>query len=379
MSWGQHLLRQGHQARLLPLPFPLALRLNSWGRRFLWRLLTSQSPQESFAPPPAFQRQLWGLSFRFPLFNAAGMFKYAEGYNWAYHQGAGAYLVGTTTSHPRPGLRWNGIRQPFMSYVRSRAALNALGLPNPGHAAVARILERLPRYPDFPVGASVALDPELPPSEALHLLREGMQLYVAAGVDFLELNESCPNVPHDPAWGSLEARLRWIAEHFLSCRERFVPVIVKVSVDLAPELLAALLELLLELGYDGLCIGNTSTAYEALLPAIAEQERPDFVAFWRRIGGGVSGAPIADRRRQLVRFATQWLAQRRPQREFYIIAAGGILSPSDLSSALADGASLAEWYTGYIFAYAEHGDRVYQWMASCLGAGSYEGSAMPSC
>jgi len=239
-----------------------------------------------------------------------------------------------------------------------------LGLPNPGHHAAARIVERLPRYPGFPIGVSVALDPELKLSEALQRLLEGLRLYSAAGVDFIELNESCPNIPHDPSWRALEFRLRWIAEHFLSRRERSLPVVVKISTDTPVEVLPALLELLLQLGYDGITIGNTSTAYEALLPTIAPSERHLYTWFWHRFGGGISGAPLAHRRRQLISLSAQWIARHATAREFHLLAVGGIMNPTDLREVLSAGASLAQWYTGYLHALATHGDAVYRWMSS---------------
>ncbi len=368
MSLRLRLLRWGHRLPLHRLPFHLSVALSSWGRRHLWKLLAERVPATVTTPPPHAARHLWGLCFRAPLFNAAGMFKYGEGYELAYRQGAGAYLAGTATDLPRRGRISAGICQPFASYPRSRAALNALGLPNPGHSALARRIARLPRYPGFPIGVSVAVDPELPPEEALPRLLGGLRQYVDAGVDFIELNESCPNVPHNASWRAVEFRLRWLAEHFLQRRERFVPVVVKVSLDLSPEMLTVLLHLLLYLGYDGITLGNTSTAYEALLPAIAPEEQPAYSHFWQRFGGGISGAPLRERRRELIRLASAWLAQSRPEREFHLIAAGGILCPDDLTAALADGASLAQWYTGYLFALAEHGDALYRHMYAGIPA-----------
>lgn len=364
MSFRLRLLQLAETIPLEHLPPYMAIALSSWGRRLLWQLLQKELPAEEFHPPATLRRTCWGIRFRSPLFNAAGLFKYGEGYQLAYRQGAGAYLVGTSTALPRRGRSWRGIRHPFARYRRSAAALNALGLPNPGHHRLARLVEKLPRYPDFPIGASVALDPELPPQEALPRLLEGLQLYAAAGVDFLELNESCPNVPHEASWQALTFRLRWIAEHFLARRTRRLPVVVKISVDTPATLLPLLLDLLQELGYDGITIGNTSTAYEALLSAIAPEERRAYSYFWRHIGGGVSGAPLAERRRQLLRIATQW--RNRSRSEFHIIAVGGIGSPDDLSQALNEGASLAQWYTGYFFALPEHGNAVYRWMYSRL-------------
>src|SRR3989338_6716150 len=47
---------------------------------------------ERYEIPAALSRTCWGIRFRSPIFNAAGMFKNAEGFNLVDAQGAGAYL-----------------------------------------------------------------------------------------------------------------------------------------------------------------------------------------------------------------------------------------------------------------------------------------------
>jgi len=132
----------------------------------------------------------WGMPFNMPLWNAAGMFKKGEGYDAVARQGAGAYVAGTTTSLPRAGNTREGIQWPAATYPRSGVASNWMGLPNEGHATVAARLALSTRVQGCPVGASVSADPGMPDSLALPGLIQGMQLYDAAGVDYLELNES---------------------------------------------------------------------------------------------------------------------------------------------------------------------------------------------
>jgi dihydroorotate dehydrogenase len=185
-------------------------------------------------PPPTAARVLWGIRFRAPLLNAAGMFKHGEGYELAYRQGAGAYLAGTTTARPRLGNVRRGIAQPFVPYPRSRAASNWLGLPNPGHRAVAARIAQLPRYEGFPIGASVALDPGDDSAAALERLVEGMSRYADAGVDFFELNESCPNTGEDQrGFDTLGVRLEAIAPASRSAILRFA---TKSIVPRSPQL-----------------------------------------------------------------------------------------------------------------------------------------------
>ncbi len=177
---------------LVALPAPWAVRLYSAGRRRFLERLAAERPA-SYRPPPELGRTLWGLRFRAPLGNAAGMFKNGAGYELAARQGAGYFLAGTTTARPRSGNRAHGVALPFAPYPRSGAASNWLGLPNDGDEAVAARLARFERVEGFPVGASLAGCPELAGGERLAALLRGLELYDRAGVDFLELNESCPN------------------------------------------------------------------------------------------------------------------------------------------------------------------------------------------
>ncbi|RMH23248.1 MAG: hypothetical protein D6696_01165, partial [Acidobacteria bacterium] len=137
------------------LPPALVVRLYAAGRRrFAAALARCRPPAVAVGEEHA--RVLWGIRFRAPLLNAAGMFKNGDGYEVAARQGAGGFLAGTTTAAPRRGNERHGVVQPFAPCPRSGAALNWLGLPNDGHARVAARLAAIGRRDGCPVGASVA-------------------------------------------------------------------------------------------------------------------------------------------------------------------------------------------------------------------------------
>jgi hypothetical protein len=117
--------------------------------------------------PNTLKVRVRNLTFRSPIGNAAGMYKHAEGYERAYAQGAGFYLAGTTTSLPRKGNVKNGIALPFVPYPKSHAASNWLGLPNKGHIETAKHISTFSHYPEFPIGASVSMDPGMNISQGL--------------------------------------------------------------------------------------------------------------------------------------------------------------------------------------------------------------------
>lgn len=347
---------------LVPLSPVLATRLYSGSRQLFLRVLSSEQPR-AFKPPTNEQKVLWGIPFRSGLYNAAGMFKNGVGYELSFAQGAGAFLAGTTTALARSGNNKIGISHPFLPYIRSAAASNWLGLPNEGHAAVAQRLSMVKRHNGFPVGASLMMTPGIEGKIGLQELVGGMRLYEQAGVDFIEINESCPNVKHaDTSLQALAGRLEYIADEILRRRTRILPVIVKFSMDTRNDDLPTLLDLLFRLGFDGINIGNTSTDYKQAELLIHPTERRAFRWFTQTFGGGVSGRPLQQRSLELATFAVQYIRQNQPTQEFHVIRTGGIMNATDLRLSLESGISLCQWYTGYFEQFARYGHNVYQQM-----------------
>ncbi len=359
-----HLARIERSLRpaLVGLPALLAIRLYSSGRRRFLTRFTTQVPADAGRAHEDV-RALWGLAFRLPLGNAAGLFKNGRGYDVVAAQGAGFFLAGTTTGRVRRGNRRYGVAQPFAPYPRSGAASNWLGLPNDGHATVAKRLARVQHVEACPLGASVAACPgdDLTEAEKLPLLIDGMRAYDEARVDFLELNESCPNTEDDgQGIEAFAGRLKVVRKRFLDRRRRRLPVIVKLSCDTAETMVPTLVDLLIGLGFDGVNFGNTSTAYARHRPSIDHRERRLFDAFTSRFGGGVSGRPLRLDALGLVGAAARHLRTKPAPHEFHIIATGGIESQDHVQEALEAGASLCQWYSGYFEAFGRHGHHVYQ-------------------
>lgn len=362
---------------------PLAVRLPAWlaiaayskGRRVFLASLTP--PRRAHVPAPELAVEAWGLTFRSPLGNAAGLFKMGEGSALTAAWGAGFWLVGSTTGRAREGNRRQGIFQPFAPYPRSGAASNWLGLPNPGHREVAARLAATPRVPGMVRAASLALDPvpELPDNERLELLIAGLRLYDQAGVDLIEINESCPNTGEELDVGleRLESRLAALAHGFLETRSRRLPVLLKLSVDADHGALAGVVELACRYGLDGLVLGNTSTRWSDRREQIDPSERPIYDRFVSSFGGGVSGRPLRDDSLELVRTARRALESARPRDEFHLVRVGGIENAADVRVSLQAGASLCQWYTGLFEAFAVHGHRFqahlhHQLATACGGA-----------
>lgn len=355
------------------LPPAVMVRLYSRGRRhFLSRFAEGIPRQRSTPWGNDLSRTLWGVDFRFPLFNAAGMFKNGEAYEVVARQGAGAYLAGTTTGRPRQGNVAKGIRLPFAPYPRSGAASNWLGLPNLGHRQVAQRLRGLPRHAGFPVGVSLSADPapDLDRGQKLEALVQGLHLYREAGVDFIEMNESCPNTEAEQDGGldDLRGRLAHVAKEFLASSDG-PPVIVKLSCDTRTDDVDSLVEMLLELGFDGINLGNTSVDYARHRPALAKVERPLFDHFTRSFGGGLSGRPLKEDSLRLAQRAVERVRSLGADSDFHVWRTGGIEGADDVRRSLDVGVAMCQWYTGYFEGFSRDGHRLYGRVGEELGAG----------
>lgn len=349
----------------LKLSPSIYIAMYSYGRKFFLKLLSQEEPK-AFKAPEQFKLELWELEFACPLFNSAGIFKTGEGYKTVALQGAGAYLAGTTTSLPRKGNRMGAIVHPFVPLPKSHSAINWMGLPNPGNNVVAKKLSELQKIKGCPIGASIAGSPELSEKEALLGIVEGMQLYEKANVDFIELNESCPNVEkHKNANPSildteLLQRLEYISSNFLNKRKRNLPVILKLSVDTEADYINPLIDALLDLGFDGINFGNTSTNYEFLFNKINPNEQKICKYFWKKYGGGISGNPLKEKSLILCKKATKYLESKNLNKEFHIIRTGGIEDLEDILESKMNGILLNQWFTGYFENFSKYGHKLYK-------------------
>lgn len=335
-------------------------------RDFLLRLSEDEPHNinpESWSKPI----KLWDIDFNNSLFNAAGMFKSGKGYSLSALQGAGAWLAGTSTTLPRAGNRKLDILHPFLSLPKSNSAINWLGLPNDGHAVLAGKIRKIEKFKGCPIGISVSSDPDEKGVEALKSLTEGMQMFVSANVDFIELNESCPNVSHHNCSTNengldteMLLRLEYVNKNFLIKRNKNVPVIVKYSVDTNPDLLQFLIPLLIDYGFDGINLGNTSIDYDEFAKRIKPEEVKAFEFFTQNFGGGVSGNLIKQKSLNLTKTAYSILKKHNLKKEFHIIRTGGIMDKNDLFESKNAGASINQWYTGYFENFSLFGHKSYK-------------------
>jgi len=368
MSLIEHIARSEYRLRkkLVTINPALFIKLYSFGKRHFLNRYFNDIPEKRHIESSK-NITLWDIDFNIPLFNSAGMFKLGYGYQVVANQGAGAFLAGTTTAVPRSGNVKNGVKHPFAPFPNSNAAINWMGLPNPGHASVAKQLATIEKQKKCPIGASLSASPEQSGLQALDSLVEGIEYYNKANVDFIEINESCPNVPshthsadNDGIDPTLIDRLEYISENFLKKRKRNLPVIVKLSNDTDSALIPTLLDILADLQFDGINFGNTSTQYEKYMNQIQIDERKLLYHFIKNFGGGLSGEPLKDNSLALASKAAEYAYSKIKKREFHIIRTGGISSADDIILSNSSGIRLNQWYTGYFKGFAENGHNVYK-------------------
>jgi dihydroorotate dehydrogenase len=331
------------------LPPKRAVEVYSIGRQIFLKQLESEAPRESYVPQKDLNRKLWGIDFRTPLFNSAGMFKDFRYYDLAFKQGAGAYLVGTLTPDSKEGNIIEGIHLPFAIYPKSHASSNSLGLPNKGLNQALDDFCRIERHKGFPVGISLA-------SDSLEGLVRSLQLCESAGIDFIELPRS-PNIEYKI---SREEELEYVSKHFLKKRNSNLPIIVKLSNDLDFVQIPDVMDLLLDLGYNGINLGNTSTDYPRMRTKVHFRDLPLYDFYTKNFKGGISGRPLKGESLELARIAAEYLKVNSPLQEFHVIRTGGIENAKDIHDSEEAGVSLNQWFTGYFENFIRHKNSLYK-------------------
>jgi len=284
---------------------------------------------------PMLTTNVFGLDFANPLGLAAGYDKTAQLYWSAIPScGWGFCEIGGITQHAQPGNE-----RPRMRRDSQRRALwNCMGFNNPGADAVAWRMGRLPRSV-IPVGLNLAKSKRTAvddaPSDYAYTTR---QLW--RHVDFLVINASSPNTPGvrqlqdrerlDQLVGVVQGVNTEMAE-FYRCRPK--PVGFKLSPDETDEQYADAVTVARARRVDFIILTNTTVARDQVAGWGIPADR-----------GGVSGRPVADRARRVLR-----QFRRELHGEIRLIGVGGISNGDDLYKRILDGADLCQVYTAWPF------------------------------
>lgn len=271
--------------------------------------------------------RVFGVDFPNRVGLAAGMDKDGRALKAWPALGFGFVEVGTVTWHPQPG----NPRPRLFRLTHSNALINRMGFNNAGARALASNLAALGPV-GVPLGISLGKSKITPIGEAiddyLASLRELRQY-----ADYLAVNVSSPNTP---GLRSLQDR-GYLSELLgaLVAEADGVPVLVKIAPDLTDDAVGELLAVLGEQRAAGIIATNTTIARPSLDAADADHAAQT---------GGLSGAPLTERSREMVRFIHHESGGALP-----IIGVGGIGSGDDAKAMIDAGAALVQIYSGLIY------------------------------
>lgn len=296
---------------------------------------------------PGLARRLFGVPFPGPVGLAAGMDKNGDALAAWPALGFGFVEVGTVTRHAQPG----NPRPRLFRLSASEAIVNRMGFNNRGAAALAARLADLSvggRPPlSIPVGVSLGKSKVTPLDEAVDDYVTSLRL-VHRYADYVAVNVSSPNTPGlralqdrdqlDRLLGALRAEAVALAVGCQGPRRpagRPVPLVVKIAPDLTDTAIGEVLDVCAGNGVAGLIVANTTVGRNGV--ATADRALAGET-------GGLSGRPVADRARELVRFVVRETDGRLP-----VIGAGGVLTAADVAALMDAGAALVQLYTGLVY------------------------------
>ncbi|HEY0683165.1 MAG TPA: quinone-dependent dihydroorotate dehydrogenase [Steroidobacter sp.] len=275
---------------------------------------------------------LMGLRFPNRVGLAAGLDKNAKHIDALGALGFGFIEAGTVTAQAQTG---NAMPRLFR-LPEANALINRMGFPNEGAEAIA---ERLARRKFKGVcGINIGKNAVTPLEDAARNYVECFRV-VAPHADYVAVNVSSPNTANLRQLQQVD-QLRPILDALLEARVQLIsssgkslPILVKVSPDLASEDLAAIARLVRELRIDGMIATNTTITRDAVKGVRNSEQQ-----------GGLSGAPIRSLALKAIPVLREHLGSGTP-----LIAAGGIDSGEAAVAALQAGADLIQIYTGLIY------------------------------
>ncbi len=255
--------------------------------------------------------RMFGVDFPNRVGLAAGMDKNGVALPAWPAFGFGFVEVGTVTAHAQPGNE----RPRLFRLPEKEAVINRMGFNNGGAAALAARLQGFKSQ--VPLGISLGKSKVTPLAEAAGDYRASYEL-LAPYADYIAVNVSSPNTP-----GLRELQDRSHLDEILTALKGDVPILVKIAPDLTEPAIAEALQVCTDNGVAGVIATNTTIAHDG----------PQ---------GGLSGAPLKHRAREVVAFIHRESA-------LPVIGVGGIMSADDAARMFDAGASLIQLYTGFVY------------------------------
>jgi dihydroorotate dehydrogenase len=262
---------------------------------------------------PALTTSLAGISLRNPIGLAAGFDKTCAHLAALGSLGFGYVVGGTVTHAPRRG----NPRPRIARDPARRALVNAMGMPNPGAEAVARILARTVRT--APRFVSIADEPVADAAVTAELLEPL--------VDGIELNASSPNAGWEHATSHVSELVRALRAG--TSKPLFVKIPPFSAGDEGRKRILSMATAARDAGASGIVCANTVPVTDARMSTGR---------------GGLSGGPLTAETPRIVAEIVDALAGAVP-----VVASGGIFTADDVRRCLDAGAVAVQVYTALIY------------------------------
>jgi dihydroorotate dehydrogenase len=277
------------------------------------------------------ERQILGLHFPNPVGLAAGFDKDAKLFDELGYYGFGFIEIGTLTPEPQPGNE----KPRMFRLPEDEALINRMGFNNGGvKAAVERLKERKTK---IIIGGNIGKN-KITPNEDANSDYEKCFEALFDHVDYFVVNVSSPNTPNLRALQDKEplTRLLQTVKNLNNKKRTPKPILLKIAPDLNNAQLDDIIAIVKETQIDGIIATNTTIERGNLK---TEKEKVDKMGM-----GGLSGKPLTKRSTEVIKYLSE-----RSNKQFPIIAVGGIHSGEDAIEKLKAGASLVQVYTGFIY------------------------------
>lgn len=240
----------------------------------------------------------------FFLSNAAGWDKDAKiGNDFFQYLGFQRIVLGSVTSQSCIGNRASFRTKRLQS---KKSMLNWLGLPNDGAQVLSQTIAKQKYY--LPITINVAASPHS--ANPCNSILETMQILKNYG-DRWEINLSCPNTKEKESWQELKKMVQKISQNKYN-KELYW----KISPQWQKKELEQFLKICNQYIFTGFVAGNSSLVHPY-------QPHPN----WK---GGLSGELLFSQSYQLVQNLWQLIQKQYSQKNWKIIACGGISSQKQL-------------------------------------------------
>jgi dihydroorotate dehydrogenase len=272
---------------------------------------------------PILATRVAGLNLPNPIGLAAGLDKNAEALRGLSRLGFGFLECGSVTPLPQPG----NPKPRLFRLAEDRAIINRMGFNNAGLEAFATQLAHRPA--GAVVGANLGANKDTGDRAADYVA--GLKR-LSGLADYFTVNISSPNTPGLRALQGRDA-LDDLLGRVAEARPPASPVFLKIAPDLTTTEVAMIVEAALAHRVDALIVSNTTLDRpEGLKSADRDQ------------GGGLSGAPLANKALGVLRDAAGAAAGRMP-----LIGVGGIGSGLDAYRRIRAGACAVQVYSALIY------------------------------